>query len=253
MNGLYLSAMGAKVQDARMDVVANNMANSQTTGYRRDMAVFRQRLATALEDPRFADRASPGYEAIGGGVFLSRIAATREPGPLERTERPFDVAIDGEGFLQVRGRDGKLYYTRSGNLRCDEEGYLVTGDGRYRVQGQGGGDITLPPGAVEIGEDGALFVDGVVQAQIGLVMPSDPSMISKRGDSVWGKDGPVGDLASTAKIRQGWLEGSTVEPMREMTEMIEIQRTYEMNMKAMQIQDGILGRAVTDVGRPSGS
>ncbi len=253
MNGLYLSAMGAKVQDARMDVIANNLANVQTTGYRRDQAVFRQRLAASLEDPRFSGAGRTRDEAIGGGVFLAKVASLDEPGPLDRTERPLDLAIDGQGFLQVRSRDGGLFYTRAGNLRLDEEGTLVTADGRYRVQGQGGGDINLPQGHVEIGEDGAIFVDGQPQAQLGLLLPSDMRLLSKRGDNVWGKDGPVGDLPSSAKIRQGFLEGSTVEPMHEMTEMIEVQRTYEMNMKAMQIQDAILARAVGDVGRATAS
>ena len=253
MNGLYLAAMGAKVQDARADVVANNLANLNTVGFRRDEAVFRQRLAAELERPERAGRGEPRYESVGGGVFLARISSVAEPGPLEQTGRSLDLAIDGEGFLKVRSADGSLYYTRAGNLRRNEEGFLVTGDGKYRVQGAGGGDIQIPAGRFDIGEAGEIYVDGLQEAQIGVLMPSDPAGLVKRGDSLWTAGTAGAEVPATGKLRQGFLEESPVEPMREMAEMIGAQRSYEMNMRALRIQDEILARAVSDIGRSTPS
>ncbi len=252
LNGLYLSAMGAKVQDARADVVANNLANVNTVAFRREQAVFRKRLSAAAERPEWAFRAEPRLEAVGGGVFLARIAAMDEPGPLDHTGRPLDVAVDGEGFFKVRGTDGVVSYTRAGNLRRDEQGYLVSGDGRSRVQGEAGGDLQLPPGQIDINDGGEVFADGALIDRIGLVMPADPSRMSKRGEGLWSAGGIPGEAPATGRIRQGFLEGSSVEPMRDMTEMIGAQRLYELSLKAMRMQDEILGRAVTDVGSATG-
>ena len=249
LNGLYLAAMGAKVQDARADVAANNLANLNTPAFRRDQAVFRLRLSEAEERPSLASRGEPRYERVGGGVFLERIASLDEPGPLEETGRPLDLAIDGEGFLKVRGKqDGQFFYTRAGNLRRDDEGFLVTADGRFRVQGLGGGDIEVPPGQLDINEGGEMYSDGIPVAQIGVVMP-DRAHLRKRGDNLWTTDSPAEEVQAAGRLRQGFREGSSVEAVSEMAEMIQAQRAYEMSLRALRIQDEVLGRAVTDVGR----
>lgn len=249
LNGLYLAAMGAKVQDARADVVSNNLANVNTPAYRRDVAVFRTRPSetetrhglSAFEDPR--------YQAVGGGVFLARIAAMDEAGPLEETGRNLDLAIEGEGYFRVRGEDGAFHYTRAGNLRRDDEGFLVTADGRYRVQGQGGGDLALPDGPLEINAAGEIRADGLLSGQIGLVQPLEPDRLRKRGENLWTGDGPLADREATGSLLQGFREGASVEAVREMAEMISAQRAYEMSLKALKVQDEILGRAVNDIGR----
>ncbi len=249
LNGLYLSAMGAKVQDARADVAANNLANVNTVAFRRDQAVFRLRLAASEQAPSLAARGEPRYEKVGGGVFLARIASLDEPGPLEETGQPLDIALDGEGFLKVQARDGSSFYTRAGNLRRDDEGFLVTADGRYRVQGAGGGDLELPAGPVDINAAGEIFSQGSLRGQIGLVMPVDPGRLRKQGDNLWTSDGLVEEVQASGQIRQGFREGSSVESVREMTEMIQAQRAYELNLRALRTQDETLGRAVNDVGK----
>lgn len=252
LNGLYLSAMGARVQDARADVASNNLANVNTTAFRRDQAVFRLRPSASESRPGLRSLERPGAERVGGGVFLERVASYAENGPLEQTGQPLDLAIDGEGFLKVRAADGALHYTRAGNLRRDPENFLVTADGRYRVQGPGGGDIELPDGLVDINEAGEIFQNGRLVTQIGLVMPADPGRLRKMGDNLWTTDGLVPDVAATGKIRHGFREGSAVEPVKEMTELIQAQRTYELNLRALRIQDEILARAVSDIGRVNG-
>ena len=249
LNGLYLSAMGAKVQDARADVAAHNLANVNTPAFQRDQAVFRLRLAASEERPELASCGEPRYEKVGGGVFLARIASLDEPGPLEETGQPLDVAIEGEGFLKVLSRDGASFFTRAGNLRRDDEGFLVTADGRYRVQGEGGGDLELPAGSVDINASGEIFSRGALVGKIGVVLPADPGRLRKQGDNLWTADGLVEEVPAPGRLLQGFREGSSVESVREMTEMIQAQRAYELNLRALRTQDETLGRAVNDVGR----
>lgn len=248
LNGLYLAAMGARVQDVRQDVVANNMANVGTSAYRRDQAVFRLRLPAGAERPDWADRGLPLYERIGGGVALARIAAADERGPNEWTGRPLDLAVQGEGFLKVRGPDGRAYYTRAGSLRRDQEGYLVTGNrGQYRVQSVGG-DLQLATDRVDINVVGEISVEGAGAGQIALV-DVDTSRLRKHGENLWTLEGDPAEAPAGGTLLQGYLEGSGVEPEQELTEMIEVQRTYEVCLRALRIQDEMLGRAVNDVGR----
>ena len=245
LNGLYLSAMGAKVQDARVDVAANNLANLNTTAFRRDQAVFRFRPA----EQAMAGAPDALFQAVGGGVFLQKVASSDEEGALKETGHDLDLALQGPGFFKVRDAQGNAFYTRAGNFRRDDAGFLVTGDGRYRVQGLGGGGLEVPEGQIDINEAGEVYSGGTQVGQVGVVMPPQADRLRKRGDNLWVSAVDAEDGPSTAQVRQGFLEESSVDGPREMTEMIQAQRMYEFSLKALRIQDELLGRTVTDVGR----
>ena len=137
LHGLYASAAGAMVQDARVSVIANNLANVSTAGFKEDFSYFMARAHEAVEAGRAEYGDAIFRDVVGGGVFLRGTQSNLAQGFLTHTENPYDIAIDGEGFMAVT--DGsKSYYTRAGQLSVDSEGYLATIDGQYRFLGTDG-------------------------------------------------------------------------------------------------------------------
>ncbi|NUN50497.1 MAG: flagellar hook-basal body protein [Candidatus Brocadiae bacterium] len=239
--GLFTSAAGMLADDARVDVLANNIANVRTTGFRRDTVTFRQRLDEA------------GRRAIPG-LVLHGSSWDREPGPANVTGRPLDLAIRGEGFFEVR-REGKTAFTRAGDFLLDGRGILTTSDGRGEVLSSAGQPISLlGVERFEINERGEVATPEGVLARLSVVGFDRPERLRKAGDALFEDGGGAGRHAvSGVDIAAGALEGSGVEPVREMVAMIAAFRSYELNSQALRIQDEMLGRAASDVGRLPGS
>ncbi len=251
--GLYLSAQGAEAQTFRQTVLANNLANAQTTAFKRDIPVFRAHLPfdaahqTPFENP-------PGHEDQTGGVSLAATITDWAQGPLEVTDRPLDLALMGPGFFEVGVGNDRLL-TRNGKLAINHEQTLVTADHGYPILDATGQSITIPEGTrqISINGDGSLSVLGPggrheQLATLSVVDPAAPELLLKEGDGLYRPQGEVLP-AVEAQVRQGILEGSSTDPVHGMVELIETSRAFEMNMNLVRYQDEMLGQLISSVAR----
>jgi flagellar basal-body rod protein FlgF len=244
--GMYISAEGAQAQAQRLQVIANNLANVETAGFKRDVATFQARFAEAIQQGE--DYAgSRGENDLGGGVKIIGTQTDFSASTLRNTGIPTDFAINGAGFFQVRGADGSTYLTRAGNFSLDPTGRLVT-QGDLPVLDDGGAEIVIDGEQPwEIMPGGRIVQDGAATA-IGLVHPQSLGDLAKVGSNLFRPLAPVTPAAATERdIRQGYVEQSGANPTREMMAMIETTRAFEANTKLIQYQDSMIGGLVNRV------
>lgn len=222
-NALYYLALNRQMGLGReMNAVANNVANVDTPGYRREGLVFTE----------FIRRTGTGQSvsmADSGASF-----ASERQGEMRVTGGPLDLAIEGAGFFLTEGPEGPLL-TRAGAFQRSEQGLLVTSEGR-RVLTAGGGDVFLPPGArIAVAPDGTLSVDGAIQARIGVVTAA-PETLTRVGGTAFR---PVEGFEALpdARIRQGALELSNVNPVDEIARMMRVGRAYEQAQTLISDED----------------
>jgi len=249
--GLYLSAQGAEAQALRQSVLANNLANAQTTAFKRDIPVFRAHLPFDQAQQTPFD-VPPGLADQTGGVELSGTITDFGQGPLEVTHRPLDVAVVGPGFFQVDA-DGELLLTRNGRFELDGNDNLVTADQGHAVLDEVGEPIVIPDSIREIMIAGDGQISGIAAsgeavrlARLGVVEPADLMQLTKVGNSNYRALGPT-EFAINTQVRQGVVEGSSTDPVHGMVDLIETSRSFEMNMNLMQYQDDMLGRLLQSV------
>jgi flagellar basal-body rod protein FlgF len=218
-----------------MGVVANNIANSSTTGFRREGVVFSEYVAALDQDPSL----SMAY-ASGRHVDLSQST-------LSQTGGQFDLAIQGAGFFLIETPQGERL-TRAGTFTPSAEGELVNPDG-YRLLDAGGAPVFVPPDArgIAIAADGTLSADGQPLAQIGLWQPSDPLSLRHQSGTLF--EGGELEPAEGATVLQGMLEDSNVEPVSEIARMIEVQRAYELGQKFLDAEDERVRGVISTLGR----
>ncbi|MFN8109591.1 MAG: flagellar basal-body rod protein FlgF [Thermoleophilia bacterium] len=242
LRGIYIAGSGMLAESMRQDVVANNLANATTTGYRRSDATstpFGSMLVTNMATSQVVS----GPINLGSEVSETRVDTTQ--GPLQSTGNKLDFALVGQdGFFQVRTPAG-LRYTRDGSFTLATDGSLTTKDG-YPVMGVKG-PIKLTPGAttIGVGQDGTVSSGNTAVDRMNIVR-LDPKTLVKEGDSLM--NGTVVNGQSAATVHQGYLEGSSVNSVSEMVELIRVMRSFEANQKAVQAQDDTLGQALTKVG-----
>lgn len=254
LNGIYTSGLGAKSQSHKMEIIANNLANVNTPGFRRDHISFRERLAEALEDiPQDFRHYNMLVHRYGGAPLISAVEYDLQPGAVVSTGNPLDLAIDGKGFFRVRDlTTGREFYTRAGNFSRGANGLLTTADGKYAVVNTAGDVILFNPigsPTVAINENGEIFQGDEFIGRIGVMEFDDDRALRKVGDNAFENTGAPPAPSFSSKIRQGVLEGSSVNTIIELTEMIKANRAIESNLSMMRIQDGTLDRLINDVGR----
>ncbi|MFZ5861405.1 MAG: flagellar basal-body rod protein FlgF [Nitrospirota bacterium] len=242
MEGAYPVLSGAMAQEKRLELITNNLANLNTTGFKRDHAVFGVVQAAGAG---LVGAETPSAEVPPVFNALAMVATDFGPGAIRTTGDPLDLAIDGEGFFVVETPNGPRY-TRDGHFTLDTEGRVVTMSG-YPVLGSGGA-ITLPVGTVAVDSDGRMTVDGAEVDTVRVVEVSDPTRLRKVGDNVF-EGGGQSETEVVGRIRPGALESSNVNPVAEMTAMIEVMRLYEAAQRAIQTTDAVVGKAVNEVGR----
>lgn len=236
--GTYIAASAMYVESSALDIAARNLAHAQTTGYRREVFLHTD-FATELKAKRGnqGDLAGDG----GGGILGAGSYFEHNGGSREDTGAPLDVAIEGEGFFRVQGPGGRTLLTRAGHFSTDDKGRLTTPEGML-VEGQGGA-ITVPPDAerIAIDQQGRVSVftttngvrtDAVID-QLRVVHVERPQDMT----AVNGQYFDPGDQRQTdggSTVHQGSLEKSNVEPIRELAEMIAIQRRYDAAQKALR-------------------
>jgi flagellar basal-body rod protein FlgG len=234
LEGLYTAAAGMAAQQQRMDALSNDVANTNTSGYKRVRIGFRDLVYQA--------NGPGGSVQTGSGARAVQIGRGFEQGAYQKTDQPFDVAIEGEGYLQVRdGNTGQTALTRNGQLQLNANGELTTTQGDRLVP-----PIQLPrniePNTVRIGADGTLTSAGRTLGQIQLVTVPAPTGLVAAGNGYFTVSAASGGVrrATTATLTQGALEGSNVDLADAMVDMMDAQRSYSMASKAIHMQDQMM-------------
>ncbi|HLA64407.1 MAG TPA: flagellar basal-body rod protein FlgF [Rhodothermales bacterium] len=219
----------------RQERTANNLANVDTSGYRRERT-----FANVLREQIDAEGAPRTVRTTGGWADLN-------PGELQATGNPLDVALERGGFFVVAGPDGAERYTRAGSFGLDATGTLRTLDGDA-VMGEEG-PLTLPPGsAVTVSAEGRIAVDGQPVGTLRVVTFADPATLRRAGDTTFTSTAPPTPVDDPG-VRQGFVEGSNVDAVREMADMITHFRLFEAQQKMVQSTDELLGAVTRDLGR----
>lgn len=242
--GMYTAAAGAMAMEERLDMIANNLANTNTTGFKKD-AVSYQKFQKVLDASMLY---SGQFREKPVDVVIGKQYIDASQGGFEDTHNPLDVAIAGEGFFAVNTPDG-IRYTRSGNFTLSAEGLLVTQQG-YTVQGQGG-DITIGKGKVTISEGGSIMVDDVVVDKLQVVSVEEKGL-DRQGNSFYApKQGFEATAVEQPEVRQGVLESSNVDPITEMVGLITTQRAYESFQKVIRAVNDTYSQSMRTVGAPA--
>jgi flagellar basal-body rod protein FlgG len=253
IRSLYVAKTGLEAEQTRMDVIANNLANVNTSGFKGSRAVFQDLLYQNLTQPGAQSSQSTQYPSglqLGTGVRSVATERLMTQGNLTQTGNSLDVAINGQGFFQVLKPDGTIAYTRDGTFQLNSQGQVVTASG-YLVQPT----ITIPASAqtITIGNDGTVSVTLPGQAapqQVGTLQLAsfvNPTGLQSIGDNLYLQTGSSGapntgqpTLNGLGSVQQGYLESSNVNVVAELVDMISTQRAYEVNSKAVQASDQML-------------
>ena len=253
IRSLWISKTGMDAQQTSMDIISNNLANVSTSGFKRSRAVFEDLLYQTIRQPGAASSQQtqlPTGLQVGTGVRPVATARVFTQGTLQQTGNSLDVAINGQGFLQVQMPDGTTGYTRDGSLRMDHQGQVVTSSGFPVLPA-----ITIPPAAqsVTIGQDGTVSITLAGQAaptQAGtlqLVNFVNPAGLQAIGQNLYTETAASGTPSpgtpgtnGLGLLNQGYVETSNVNVVEELVSMIQTQRAYEINSKAIQTSDQML-------------
>ena len=249
---MWVAKTGLDAQQTRMNVISNNLANVNTTGFKRDRAVFEDMLYQNVKQAggqTDANSQSPTGLMLGTGVRIVATEKLHSQGNMVTTQNPLDLAISGDGYFQIAKGDGSLAYTRDGGFKISATGQLVTSSGALLQPA-----ITIPNTAssVTIGRDGTVSIElttggAQVLGQIQIARFVNPSGLQSLGQNLM-KDTPASGapqvlapgVAGAGSLMQGTLEASNVNVVEEMVNMIETQRAYEINSKAISAVDGML-------------
>jgi flagellar basal-body rod protein FlgG len=256
MRALWTAASGMQAQQKNIDVVANNLANVNTTGFKKSRADFQDLVYQNLKSsgsPSTSSTEVPTGIQIGLGTRLAAVSKLFTAGDLTQTSNELDMAIEGDGFFQIQQTDGTTAYSRAGAFKKDSQGRIVTSDGNPLLP-----EIVIPSNAtkINIGSDGTVSVTQSGQTttttvgSIQLSLFSNPSGLSSLGKNLYQQTDSSGSPTTgtpgqngLGTISQGYLEMSNVSVAEEMVNMIVGQRAYEINSKAVQTADEMLQTA----------
>ncbi len=246
--GAHLSTAGMMVNQYRQDVIANNLANTDTIGFKHDLAVVMERPVESKEDGDASQFANTFYDRLTGGSIVGKTWHAAQPGPSEMTNRDHDVMIDGPGFLQLRTPEGPRF-TRDGRLVVAADGRLLGVASGHPVLDDGGQPITVDPALAPpiIAGDGTIRQGEDVTAKLGVFDFEDLQMLRKVGANQYVATENARPRLSETQLRPGFVEGSTADPVTGLTDMIQIARAFEMNANFLRLQDSTLGRLINDV------
>lgn len=250
---LWVAKTGLDAQQTRMAVVSNNLANVNTTGFKKGRAAFEDLLYQTVRQPgaqTTQQTEAPTGLMLGTGVRVVATENSFTQGNLQQTGNALDVAINGRGFFQIQQPDGSVAYTRDGSFQLNNQGQVVTANGYLLQPG-----VTIPQGAqsVSIGNDGVVSVQLAGQSapqQVGTLTIADfinPAGLQAKGGNLYAETAASGTpqagtpgLNGLGSLSSGSLESSNVNIVEEMVNMIETQRAYEINSKAIQTTDSML-------------
>jgi flagellar basal-body rod protein FlgG len=253
MRALWSSASGMQAEQTNMDIIANNLANVNTAGFKRSRVEFQDMLyqtVTAAGSSSSSGQSVAAGLQVGHGTHAVAVHKVFSQGNFQQTGNPLDLVIEGEGFFQVSQPDGSIAYTRSGSFSLNAEGQMVTADGSKLIP-----DIVVPPNSisVNVGKDGTVSVlqDGQNETtevgKIELANFANPSGLMALGQNLYRPTAASGDAVTgtpgqegLGQTSQGFLELSNVSVVEEMVNMIVGQRAYEASSKAVRTSDEML-------------
>lgn len=234
-----------------MDAVANNLANANTPGYKKDTVLFKemfneysvQDLESSQESFAHEEFISPLSRGHASFVAPDHVSPRMAKGKMTPTENKFDLALQSDGFFVVEGARGQAY-TRNGRFMQNAEGYLITNAGE-KVMGQNG-PIKIDGQEFSVGRDGTVRINNEKVDVLSIVRFEQPERLTKLGNSLWlpGSDAQVPIPQDDVVIHQGIYEGSNVETVEEMVEMINLNRHYEASQKALKSHDELSGQVI---------
>ena len=234
LEGMYSAAAGMAAQQQRIDALANDLANVNTSGYKRVRLAFRDLLYTET-----GPGAARGVRS-GSGAAATEVGRGTAQGALRSTERPLDIALEGEGFLEVRDEQGRRLLTRDGSLMRAPDGRLLTNSGAFT-------GVTVPrdlsDDQLTIAPDGSVRSPNRILGQLRLVTVRAPEGLQAQGNNFFlptARSGQPAAATNGLAVRQSLLEGSNVEMADTMTELMEAQRGFQMASKAITTQDRLM-------------
>ncbi len=265
--GIYAALSGAIAQNQRLDSIANNLANANTAGFKKDSIQFKEYLTTlekqpdVMQIPRVPASVESFYDMQGidrGYVDANSVTSDFSQGSLMSTGNKLDVAIEGDGFFEVLTPNGARF-TRSGNFKIDSQGNLISSSG-FPVLRAGAGDpaqrlINLKSPNVTVAYNGEVFDGNENLGKLSVVQFDQKDALAKEGMTLYSlrPNYNVNAAAATdAKIHQGFLEASNVNIVQEMTDMISATRIFESNQRAIKAYDQIDDKLTNDVPRVRG-
>ncbi len=253
VRGLYTSASGMINEQQKLDMISNNLANANTTGFKRDIYTsvpFKDMLIKRINDKSGNTIFPPGIGNLNAGVSVSEIYTDFTQSGFQKTDSNLDCAIGGSGFFVVQGtgtNGNSKFYTRDGNFGLDKDGFLITKVGN-KVMGQNGPIKLNLNASVNISSDGTITQNGSVVDKLNLVTFTDTRQLRKSGDNLYTATAQAQNTAFQGEIVQGALEDSNVNTIKEMVAMINAMRNFESNQKALKSTDDLLSKAVNEVG-----
>lgn len=238
---MYAASVGAFGNQQKLDVLANNLANINTPGFKQDRLIFR--VPVEEENPSSVSSVQGAPPPIPSGAMTDF-----SQGILRHTDNALDVALDGDGFFCVQTPQGTCY-TRNGSFGINENGVLATEEG-LPVMGSGG-EVQISGSNIHIDEDGNVFEDGNQVGTLKIVTVSKPEFLKKMGNTLFSLDGSetAQDMTEGFKVRQGYVETSNVNSISAMTEMIDVSRGFEAYQKIIQFLDDAAKKSINEVGR----
>ncbi|WP_439562219.1 flagellar hook-basal body complex protein [Roseinatronobacter sp.] len=236
-NATYVTLTRLSGLKREMQVIAHNIANTSTTGFRREGMVFSEFVV-----------GGQGQDTSLSMALGNTRQTYLNQGELTQTNGSFDLAIEGDGFFQLETPQG-LRLTRAGMFTPNAAGELVNMDGHLLLDA-GGAPIFVPPDArsIVMSGDGTFSADGQPFAQVGLVQPADPVSVTRAAGTLFAVDGDVEPVLQP-RLRQGFLEGSNVDPMPEIARMIDVQRAYEQGQRLLEREDERIKNVIQTLGR----
>ncbi len=254
--GLYLAASGLLTNSYRQDVIANNLANVNTTGFKPDYVTFQHRDAERIEDGLPLESPNRLLEQLGGGVLMDPTRVHFADGILSRTGNQLDLAVRGEGFLTFASGRGegneRLRFSRDGRLAINPDGYLVHAATGMRLLDDGDQPIQIISNeAITISGNGELQQGGSVIAKIQLAALPDQNAFKKAGGNMFHLDSSnqVSRQPATGSIAQKWIEGSGVDPMKSLMEMNTAAGAVSRSAQMIRYHDDIMSSAINRFGR----
>lgn len=266
LRGFYTAASGMITQQRKIDLLTNNMGNSNTPGFKSDQSAIRafpEMLLQRIDQKNIPVDQPISYSqfkevgSLNTGVYLQEAIPKFLQGDLQDTDLQTDLAIiDSNGkksnaFFSVRGEDGQIKYTRNGNFTIDQNGFLTTASGLYVLDSRQN-RIQLNNDQFEVSEDGTITANGSRVAQLGIAYTNNPEDLLKEGDGLYRTEGntalpnaPINQF----RLKQGFLERSNVDISQTMTDMLSTYRSFEANQKVLQAYDRSMEKAVNEVGR----
>jgi flagellar basal-body rod protein FlgF len=243
-SGIYTAYSGLRAQSDALEVLANNLANINTTGFKEQKAFY-----TYLQQSAENTQGAADLNSVINRSVVTQSALNLETGSLGETNRDLDIAIAGDGFLAVQTPRG-VRYTRNGNLDLNAQSVLTTSEG-YPVLGTSGRAITLGAGKIHIGESGDVSLDGTQVDRLKVTSFTDLTTLEKEGSSLFKTTGgQSSEKASDAKIKSGFLEQSNVNPISAITRMVEINRNFEAIQKSISlVMNEMNAKAIDKLGR----